>query len=353
MGGTQEPLRSAVVGLRMGAHHARTMHRLPEYDLVAVCDLNQELVDKLASDLPGAKAYTSYEEMLALEKPDVVSVATPTASHAPLSILAAEAGVRGICCEKPMAISMGDGRAMVAACEQNGTRLIVGHQRRMGPDLIEMRRLMESGAIGEVYLLRGTCAGDLLSDGTHLIDSLRWLAGDQAVQWVLGQVYREAPDDAEERGAGYHTSGGYRYGHMVESGGMAVLEFESGLRAEMYTGRVRLPGRQYQDYEVFGTNGRLWRVGDQDPTPLRVWDEQAGGWRAVVGYLDDQQPDAFTHMYQAFARTIHEGTPHPLSGDSSLADLEVLTAIYESARTHDLIRLPLHQDALPLILMYG
>jgi len=347
------PLRSAVVGLRMGGQHARTLHELQEFQVVGVCDLNPELAAQIASEVPGARPYTDYGEMLAMERPDVVTVATPTESHARLVIMAAEAGAHGVCCEKPMATSMADGRAMLSACVKHGTCLIVGHQRRMGPDLLEMRRLIESGAIGDVYLIRGTCAGDMLSDGTHLIDSLRWLAGDQPVNWLLGQVYREPPDPSQERGIGYTALGGYRYGHMVETGAMATLEFRSGLRAEMLTGQVRFPGRQYQDYEVFGTKGRLWRLGDRITTPLRIHDGQDGGWRDVTGYLGEPVADAFTSMYQAFARTVRVGTAHPLAGESALADLEVIMAVYESGRTHSLIQLPLQQDAFPLPLMFA
>jgi len=67
-------------------------------------------------------------------------------------------------------------------------------------------------------------------------------------------------------------------------------------------------------------------------------------------------PDAPAHaqvnMYAALARTIREGTPHPLSGESGLADLEVIMAIHESARTHNRIEFPLEQEAYPLLLMY-
>ncbi|HUT18007.1 MAG TPA: Gfo/Idh/MocA family oxidoreductase [Anaerolineae bacterium] len=346
------PLRAAVVGLRMGRGHARSMHELDAYQVVGLCDLNAELAEELAAGaFPGAKAYTDYEEMLAAEQLDVVAVATPTDSHARLTIAAAEAGVRGICCEKPMATDLGDGRAMVRACAKHGVQLIVSHQRRMGPDLLTMRRLIDEGAIGEVYLLRGGCQGDLLSDGTHLIDSLRWLAGDQPIRWLLGQIYRDPPDPQEEHGIGYHRSGGFRYGHMVENGAMAVFEFESGLRAEMFTGGMHMRGRPYQDYEVFGSKGRLWRYGDRAQPPLRIQDEQGGGYREVVNDAD-APASSHANMYAAFARTILEGAPHSLSGESGLADLEVIMAIFESARTHSRIEFPLEQEAYPLLLMY-
>jgi len=347
-----KPLRAGVIGLRMGRGHAQAMYELDAFQVVGLCDLNAELAEELAAGaFPGAKAYTDYEEMLAAEQPDVVTIATPTDSHAQLTIVAAEAGVRGICCEKPMATNLGDGRAMVRACAEHGTQLIVAHQRRMGPDLLTMRRLIDEGAIGEVYLLRGSCQGDLLSDGTHLIDSLRWLAGDQPVRWLLGQIYRDPPDPEEEHGIGFHRSGGYRYGHMIESGAMAVLEFESGLRAELFTGGARVPDRPYQDYEAWGSKGRLWRYGDREQPPLRIQDEGAGGFREIMN--DPDAPvSSRANMYATFARTIREGAPHPLSGESALADQEVIMAILESARTHSRIEFPLEQDAYPLLLMY-
>jgi predicted dehydrogenase len=345
------PLRAGVIGLRVGRGHAQAMHELDAFSVAALCDLDAALVEERAEAFPGAAPYTDYRRLLADEQLDVVVVATPTDSHARLTIAAAEAGVRGICCEKPMSTDLGEARAMVRACDERDVRLIVAHQRRMGPDLWTMRRLIDEGAIGEVYLLRGSCQGDLLSDGTHLIDSLRWLAGDQPVRWVLGQTYRDLPDPEEERGIGFHRSGGYRYGHMIESGAMAVLEFESGLRAEMFTGDVRVPERPYQDYEVYGSQGRLWRYGDRAQPPLRIQDEQSGGYREVPNDADAPQ-NARTNMYAAFARTIDEGTPHPLSGESALADQEVIMAIFESARTHARIELPLQQEAFPLLLMY-
>jgi predicted dehydrogenase len=266
-------------------------------------------------------------------------------------IAAAEAGVRGICCEKPMATCLGDGRAMVEACRESGTALIVNHQRRMGADIVGMRRLILEGAIGDVYLIRGTCAGDMLGDGTHLVNSVRALAGDEEVKWVLGQVYREPPDPSEPRGMGHVPSGGWRYGYPIETGAMATFEFESGLRAELLTGDVRLPGRAYQDYEVFGSEGRLWRPGDAADPPVLILDERGGGWREAPLDGPDAQFSPMAAVYAAFRRTLTEGEPHPLGGESVLKGLEVVMAVHESARTRSRVSLPLKQPAFPLRLM--
>jgi UDP-N-acetyl-2-amino-2-deoxyglucuronate dehydrogenase len=353
MANAGKPFRSAVLGCGMGGGHARVMARLEDYELVAVCDLNearaQELLAKMEVDV---KIYTDYGRMLAEEGLDVVAVATPSDSHARLTIQAAEAGVRGICCEKPMAVDLGEARAMVEACKRNGVSLIVNHQRRMSAPMVRMRELIVEGAIGDVYLIRASNSGDLLSDGTHAVDSVRWLAGDEDIKWVLGAVYRNAPTPGEERGIGYHTSGGWRYGHMVESGAIGMFEFASGVRGEIMTGGMQLPGRQYQDYEVLGTKGRLWRPGDRGEPPASIRDEQAGGWRGI-DLPDQERRWEMTESYRQFARMMREGGPHPLSGDSALKDQEVIMAIHESARTHTRIDLPLKQNAYPLPLMVG
>lgn len=347
-----QPLRAVIAGAgRMGLRHAQVMAETGEFEVAAVCDVDEGAARRLADELDGVRAYTALEDMLDGEKPDVVTIATPGSSHASLTIAAANSGVGGICCEKPMATCMAEARAMVEACRENGVGLVINHQRRMGRDLVEMGRLIREGAVGDVYLIRGTCAGDVLGDGTHLVNSIRALGGDADVLWVFGQVYRLPPDADEPKGMGHVGSGGYRYGYPVESGAIGVFEFRSGIRAEILTGDLGFPGRNYQDYEVFGTKGRLWRPGDEADPALLIWDEQGGGWRQVPvdGHRSHFEP--MVEVYRAFARTVRKGACHPLAGESVLKGLEVVMAVHESARTHRRIDLPLRQGRFPLQLM--
>ena len=108
-----KPLRSCVVGCRMGCVHAMAMATLEDYDLVALCDLKEEVARRAAVQVGCPKVYTDYTRMLAEIQPDVVTIATPTSSHAELTFQAIEAGVRGIYCEKPMATNLADARRMV------------------------------------------------------------------------------------------------------------------------------------------------------------------------------------------------------------------------------------------------
>jgi predicted dehydrogenase len=240
---------------------------------------------------------------------------------------------------------------MVEACRRRGVRLIVNHQRRLKADLLMARRLIEAGAIGQVCLIRATHAGDVLSDGTHAVDSIRHLAGDRPAKWVFGAICRPKPKEGEPKGTGYHASGGYRYGHPIESAAMATWEFEGGPRAELLAGDLRFPGRPYQDHEILGTQGRLWRVGDRNETPLLIENHEGRGFRVVDLNPEEAGRDPMTESYRLLARQIREGGEHPLSGDSGLADLEVVMAIYESARLRKPVTLPLTQEEYPLEIM--
>ncbi|MBZ0286635.1 MAG: Gfo/Idh/MocA family oxidoreductase [Anaerolineae bacterium] len=348
---SQPPLRAALVGCGgMGKGLAQIVQGLPDYTLIAGCDLMDEQVRGFVEKFPAAKGYTDFARLLADEKPDVVIVATNNVSHAALTIQAAEAGARGVYCEKPMAANMADGRQMVEACRHHGTALVVNHQRRLLPVFVTMRRLITAGAVGDVELIRGGCAGDVLSDGTHTIDTIRHLVGDVDARWVFGQIFRTPPNPDEPRGQGYHASGGWRYGHAIESGAMAVIEFATGVRAEVFTGAMQPKGRRYQDFEVFGSKGRLHRAGDSAEPPLRILLNDAAGWQPVE--VDAGiKAEALETSLQQFARMIHGGEPHPLSGDSGLKDLEIVMAIYESSRLRDRIELPLQQPRYPLDLI--
>jgi len=362
----------------MGRNQARILSSLSEYELVGVCDVVPEAAVTLAGEY-GVRAFTGYEEALAELKPDTVSVCTQNSAHAAPAIVAAEAGVRGVYCEKPMAVKMAEAWRMVEACEESGTELVVNHQRRLGADLVMARDLILQGAIGEVQLMRGNCAGDILSDGTHAVDSLLWMAGDPEVQWVFGQVHRDTSEGlmierarAQSAKSGRKVEVGFRYGHPVENGGMGVFMLANDIRCEVACGDMRDGYRPYQDYEIIGTQGRLWRTGDRTPNlyiqdsnggplvagvddtwvyrPLAAPDGAKGVWREVelppYPYASPMEEG-----YVRFARMVRTGDPHPMCGRNALRSFEVIMAIYESARTHRKLRMPLSQGEFPLGLM--
>lgn len=355
----EKPLRAAVVGCRMGSFHAKAMAQLPDYEVVAVCDIDEERAQQLADELGAASPFVSYAQMLRETKPDVIAIATPTALHAEQTFTAIEFGVKGICCEKPMATNLADARKMVDLCRKKGIPLIVNHQRRMGSEMVMARRLIEQGAIGEVFLIRAHCGGDFLTDGTHAVDSALWLLGDPEVEWVTGHI--EIPEEPR-----------WRYGHLVESAAISVFQTFNGVRVEIFCGEARDRLRPYQDYEVFGSKGRIWRNGDTPHPNLFVQDAKGGSWgvKVVDGLLRpvpngeglwrpvELEPDdtiaAMKRSYQLLAKMVRKGVDkveHPLSSEKALRGFEIVMATYESARIRKRVTLPLEQEKFPLELI--
>ena len=340
-------LRAAVVGLRMGAYHAEAYATLPEYELAALCDLSQPLLEQVAAGTGCCALYEDYDRMLKEARPDVVCVTTPNNLHETMTLKAVAAGVRGVYCEKPIAMGLGAARRMGQACGNAGIPLVIGHQRRVSAPYRKMREIIASGELGDVTLMRGSCPGDMLSDGTHTMDSLLFLNGGCAVSWVLAQVYRGRKATAEELAVNPWLYCGTRYGHNVEEGAIATVQFANGVRAEIMTGTMWQPSLGYQNMDVFGSKGRLLRAGDGADPAVAI--NTGGRWLAVP--VADDDDGGLKEAHRLFARTVLDGAAHPMGISEALPGFEAVMAVYESARLNGRVELPLGQEDFPLDLM--
>jgi UDP-N-acetyl-2-amino-2-deoxyglucuronate dehydrogenase len=352
------PLRLAVIGCNPpGAMHAAGAAASGRFVVSAVCDIAPAAAADLAGKHPGARPYTDLGRLLDEVRPDAVAIATNETPRPRLALQCIAAGVRGIYAEKPMAVHLRDARAMAEACRKAGGVMLVNHQRRTLPVFRTLRRLIEEGAIGKVEHILVSGAGDILSDGTHGMDVLRFLNGDAPVRWLLGQVYRTPPPADAARSSNKDASGGFRYGHAVETGALAVMEFANGVRAEFHCGEMFLPGRWYQDYEVFGTAGRLRRNREGADCRLMIQTDDVAGWREVdvppLDPIDAAHPPtlALPSNYVGFADALEKGLTHPLDVSHGLAAMELCTAVYESARLNRRVTLPVDQGEFPLDLL--
>ncbi|MFW5777384.1 MAG: Gfo/Idh/MocA family oxidoreductase [Spirochaetota bacterium] len=364
-------MKAAIVGLRMGANHARAVASLDGVDLVGLCDIDSEVAKTVAgecveiakeagkTDVAEAAQFTDFNAMLRKLEPEIVGIATPNRFHAEMTIAAVEAGAKAVYCEKPIAVDLGEARRMVEVCRKAGVPLVVNHQRRTGEDFVWLREQITSGAIGDVYLVRGTCAGDMLSDGTHLIDSVLYLTGDQDWKWVFAAHHRDVPEEEagggnQQSGGGFHVKGGWRFGHPVEDGMMAVCELESGLRVELLTGDLRQPDRPYHDIEIIGSKGSFWRRGDRgDEIVLR---RTGGGWEAVPEARKRESRNLIADAYAKMVDLVRDGKSdreHPMGAPYTMRGFELLMGAYESARTRTVISRPVEQEKYPLAVELG
>jgi predicted dehydrogenase len=190
-------IRVGVVGVAgVGRVHLERARRNPRAKLVGLADVDPAARERAAGEF-GVPGYATEAELLERARPQAVILATPPLSHRPLTEEAAAAGVH-VLCEKPMASSLPDCRAMIDACRRSGVTLMLGHKKRFAPALVRLRALIdgELGAPGffiyryphpgrserDWFWDERDGGGPLLENVVHAAYTLRWLFGD--VDWV-------------------------------------------------------------------------------------------------------------------------------------------------------------------------
>jgi len=319
----KEKYRVGIIGCGgMSRAHANAYKALPEMtEIVAAADISEEQLKKFSDDYGIANLYTDYHEMLAKENLDIVDICTWPRLHAQMTIDSAESGVKGIICEKPMALSMAEADAMVEACDKSGTKLAIGHQLRFGGQYQKAKEIIQNGEIGEPIIFHGICAGaDLLSNATHTVDLLRLLANDQPAKWVIGQI------DCRSKKQ--------RYAHYVEDFAIGYWEYSDGSRGFIEAGTHTMSG--YHHIYVDGTDGQL-ELGASGGPALRVRGKGDSDWR--IPEFSGKNPSV--GAAEEMVNCIKENREHLSSGRQGRAAHELLLSIFESSRQRALVELPL------------
>src|SRR5947199_6760758 len=164
-----------------------------EAEVVAVADEDDKGRAAAAARLGAKNAYADYRQMLDKERPQIVSVADRhVGQHRDMVVACARAGA-SIFLEKPMARTLAEADEMVRACETHHVKLAIAHQTRYSPRLQRVREMIADGRLGDILELRGrgkedTRGGgqDLMVLGTHILDLMRFVAGD--ARWCFARV---------------------------------------------------------------------------------------------------------------------------------------------------------------------
>jgi predicted dehydrogenase len=154
------------------------------FDIVGICDQNRETLATAAGEFSIAtdRQFADLGTMLKQE-PELVVIATTAPTHAAFTVAAAEAGVRAVLCEKPMATSLADCDRMIAVCQQRGVRLAINHQMRFMQQYTEPRALLESPAFGGLTSVTVVAGNFGLSmNGTHYVEMFRYMTGEAPLE---------------------------------------------------------------------------------------------------------------------------------------------------------------------------
>ena len=243
------------VGTAIPYSHASAIAAIPELDVVAGCDIapgaREVFLDRWSSRWPGLKVYADYREMLEAERPEVVAVVTPDHLHRDVVEVAIANGARGIFCEKPIATTLEDADAIVAAARGAGVTVNVNYTRRWFPEFVEARRLVRSGAIGrlsQIVIEMGGPRSMLFRNHTHGIDIVNYLADSPAV-WVWAELER----GFENYGTAYAGDGGND--PATEPGANYYIAYENGVRA--YATGIKDTAVTEMSLHLHGSEGRV------------------------------------------------------------------------------------------------
>lgn len=224
-----DPLRKTI------STHAKAYNTTPKTRLFALCDIDKEKLAKYGKKYSVEYLFTNIDDMLEEVKPDLLSICTLPDQHEKITVKAAKAGVKGIFCEKPIASNSAEARHMINVCKENGTVLLVDHQRRFDPLYSVIRENIKQGLLGKIHHSTFYYTAGIYNTGTHSIDLMRYFFGN--IEWVIGK---------------YSVAGSYNKHDPNVDG---LLKFNSGVLATIQA----LNDNDYLIFEqdILGSAGRL------------------------------------------------------------------------------------------------
>ena len=318
--------------------HAEAIAALPAARLAAITDVEPERAKSLAGEF-GCAAEPDLDALLARDDIDVVSVCVPSGLHADVGVRAAEAG-KHLVVEKPIDVSLAAADRLIGAARAASVVMTVISQHRFDRGLVELRRLLDDRALGRLVLgeastkwyrsqgyydsaaWRGTWGldgGSLMNQGIHYVDLLLWCMGPVTEVTAL---YATQTHQIE-----------------VEDTALAALRFSSGAVGTVVASTAVFPGFA-QRLEITGTSGTV--VVEDGQIVRRALSAELPGLREDDHNDDGNAPsaaanaalDSASHAAQIadLLAAIDAGRPPAVTAESGRAALEVVCAVYESAR---------------------
>ena len=343
---TDRKVRFALVGCgRIANNHFESVKaHAQRCELTDVCDIDPVAL-AAAVGKTGARGHASLTAMLAASDADCVVLTTPSGLHPTQAAEAARAGF-DVMTEKPMATRWTDGLAMVRACDEAGVRLFVVKQNRRNRTLQMLKQAVEKGRFGRIYMVtvnvfwtrpqayydsaawRGTWefdGGAFMNQASHYVDLLDWIVGPvESVMAYTGTLARDIE---------------------VEDTGVAALKWRNGAMGSINVTMLTYPKNLEGSITILGERGSA-RVGGVAVNEIKHWEFDATD--PMDAQLDEASYQTtsvygFGHpLYYGNVIDTMRGEAAPeIDGREGLKSLELLIAMYMSARDGKRVSLPL------------
>jgi UDP-N-acetyl-2-amino-2-deoxyglucuronate dehydrogenase len=342
---SQRDFRIGLVGCgRISKNHFDAIARVDGLALAAVADVDVERA-RAAGETHGVPWFKSLDEMLSSAAFDILVVCTPSGLHSAHGVAGARAG-KQVLVEKPMSISLDQADALVGACDQAGVQLFVVKQNRLNPPIQLLRRAVDKGRFGRIYLAnvtvrwqrpqeyydaepwRGTWefdGGAIMNQASHYVDLMQWLVGP--VESVLAKTATQARRiEAEDSGIG-------------------IVKFRSGALGVIEVNVLTYPRNLEGSITLLGEKGSV-KIGGTAVNRVEHW--------VFADYDDDDKlvdgantnpPNVYGFGHEGYYRNVlavlrGEAKPET-DGRAGRKSLELILGIYESAKTGREVPIPL------------
>ncbi len=339
------PIRISLVGCgRISNNHIDAIKRVEGLELVAASDHNEDRARAVAEPL-GIPWFASYEKMLNDVPGDVVAICTPSGLHPSQGVIAARSG-RHVVTEKPMAISLKAADELVHACDAAGVQLFVVKQNRLNAPVQLLKRAVEKGRFGRLYMAsctvfwarpqdyyeqapwRGTWefdGGAFMNQASHYVDLIQWVMGP--VESVMAKTATLARKIE------------------TEDTGVAILKFRSGALGVIQVTMLTYPKNLEGSLTLLGEKGSA-KIGGTAVNKVEHWEfSEPDSDDDLAGNVDVNPPNVYGFGHEGYYRNVLavlRGESKPdTDGRAGRKSLELIVGIYESARTGREVPLPL------------
>jgi predicted dehydrogenase len=314
---------------------------VPFAEVVAAADLSEEALKRYCEFLPPARRFRDWHNLVALDELDIIDVCTPNRTHAPIAMAALAAG-KHVLCEKPLATTAAEARAMVEAARKSGRLLMVAQHLRFEPCSRQIKALIDAGMLGEIYYARAqwlrrrmvpprttfierrlSGGGPALDVGVHVLDLAYWLLGAPEPLSVAAFTDDRLAHREDLSGVWGNWD---RDRFDVEDFAVGFVRFANGACLVLESSWLAFQAeRELIRVQGFGERGGfVW------PDGLVVGETNRVPWDMRLSETPKVQPH-HEEILQ-FALAIRDGLPNPVPLEEALAVIRILEAVYRSGQ---------------------
>lgn len=327
-------VRIAVLGAgNMGSQHARLLASFPDVELVAIADRDAALCSVVAKQFRIPKQYADVRTLLRMEKPDAVTIALPTAYHCNAALAALAQGSH-VLVEKPIAHTIADAEAMIAAAAKHQRVFAIGHVERFNPMIAELKHRLVRGELGDPYLINtvrigpypkrlfGQVDGALIDLASHDADIIQYLLGP--ITQVYAQLLMSGKQDIYAKAL-------FRIEARNTINGSSEFSWVSPQRVrkiEIYGTKGIFAGDYQQQTLVFHENADVKPIPPTDDLYQHILHGKVSAGAAVACPVQKDEPLKLELRH--FVDCVTRGTPPQVSGADGLRALRTALTIRES-----------------------